>query len=423
MSFDVDCAVIGGGAAGCAAAVFLGRAAARQGISRRLLLLEKAPRVGKKLLATGNGTCNLSNVSATAARYHGCPALAGAALAAFPPAAARRFFGSIGVDTCERPDGKVYPESEQAGAVLDALRLEAAACGVETRCNCAVEALQPIKGGWRLETTAGSLTAQQVLVCTGGAAAPALGGSADAYRLLTALGLERTPLFPSIVQLRTEPTLVRAVKGIRTQARVWLTLEGQLLAENTGELLFTDYGLSGPVVMQISRPAADWERRKKGALTAHLNLLPHWQPDRLQQRVEERAALPGRTLEDLLTGLLHKRLGQTVLRAAGVLPLTRPVGELTPAECCRIAAWIQDWPLPVTGTQGFGGAQVTAGGIAAERIDHRTMAVRGFSGLYAAGEVLDVDGDCGGYNLQFAWSSAFVAARAMAEHWSAARKG
>ena len=139
--------------------------------------------------------------------------------------------------------------------------------------------------------------------------------------------------------------------------------------------------------------------------------------------MEERAALPGRTLEDLLTGLLHKRLGQTVLRAAGVLPLTRPVGELTPAECCRIAAWIQDWPLPVTGTQGFGGAQVTAGGIAAERIDHRTMAVRGFSGLYAAGEVLDVDGDCGGYNLQFAWSSAFVAARAMAEHWSAARKG
>ena len=190
-------------------------------------------------------------------------------------------------------------------------------------------------------------------------------------------------------------------------------LDDKELAAQTGEVLFTDYGLSGPAVMQISRAAADWERRKKGALCARLDLLPQWSAEALTARIKERRQLPGRTLEELLTGLLHKRVGQTVLRVAEVLPLTRPADSLTDEECARVAATIKHWRLPVTGTQGFGGAQVTAGGIDAARVDAHTMAIKGLPGLYAAGEVLDVDGDCGGFNLQFAWSSAYVAARAM----------
>ena len=407
MSYDV--VIIGGGAAGLAAAVFLGRSAK----GRRILVLEKGPRVGKKLMATGNGTCNLTNVKATAADYHGAPRLAGAALEAFSVADTIDFFTSIGVDCATRPDGKVYPLSEQAGAVLDALRLEAQSLGVEILCDTKVTALKRQGNAWCVVCENDTYTAQNVLVTVGGAAAPALGGSAEGYRLLTDLGCEKKPLFPSIVQIRTATDFVRAVKGIRVDATVTLRTDGRAAAESTGEVLFTDYGLSGPAVMFVSRIVADWERQKRGEVTACLDLLPDWDSDKLLARVRQRSQLKGRTLEDLLTGLLHKRVGQTVLRVADVLPLTREVETLTEDERNRIVKTIKNWKIPVTGTQGFGGAQVTAGGIAATEIDPATFAVKRLPGVYAAGEVLDVDGNCGGFNLQFAWSSAYVAAQAI----------
>ena len=409
MSYDVI--IVGGGAAGLAASVFL----TKEKPGCRVLILEKNPRVGKKLMATGNGTCNLTNTTATAANYHGAPALAERALKALTVSQTMDFFTAIGVDCVPREDGKVYPASEQAGAVLDALRLTAEAQGVTILCEKKVESLKKTKSGWSVLTDGETHVAPYVLVTVGGAAAPALGGSAEGYRLLTDLGCQKTPLFPSIVQLRTTTDYVRSVKGIRVDATLRLCRGGKEVARNTGEVLFTDYGLSGPAVMYASRPAGDWERQKKGEMTAHLDLLPTWNKEDLTARIVERSHLPGRTLEDLLTGLTHKRVGQTVLRVAGVLPLTRPVESLTKEEAARIAATLKDWCLPVTGTQGFGGAQVTAGGIAAAEVDGATFEVKRLPGVYAAGEVLDVDGDCGGYNLQFAWSSAYVVAKEIAK--------
>ena len=409
MAYDVI--VIGGGAAGLAAAVFL----TGQKSACRVLVLEKNPRVGKKLMATGNGTCNLTNIHADATRYHGAPVMAEQALKALTVPQTLEFFTTIGVDCVTRPDGKVYPASEQAGAVLDALRLTAEAQGVTILCEKKAEAIKKAKNGWSVLNDGETYTAPYVLITVGGAAAPALGGSADGYRLLTDHGCRKTPLFPSIVQLRTATDFVRAVKGIRVDATLRLCLNGCEVATQTGEVLFTDYGLSGPAVMYASRPAADWERQKKGELTAHLDLLPDWNLSDLTARVAARGRLPGRTLEDLLTGLTHKRVGQTVLRVAGVLPLTRPADSLTEKEAARIAAVLKDWVIPVTGTQGFGGAQVTAGGIAADEVHPATFEVKRLPGVYAAGEVLDVDGDCGGFNLQFAWSSAYVAAKAICE--------
>ena len=418
---SVDIAVVGGGAAGLAAASMVCRAAERP---LSVAILEKAPRVGRKLLATGNGTCNISNRYASPTRYHGRrPDFTAPALSAFTAEDARAFFTSIGVECTERENGRLYPLCEQAGAVLDCLRLECQACGVQELCDTAVTAIRPAGKEFTLETSRGVLRAKRVLVVTGGAASPSLGGGADSYGLLTALGHTRTPLFPSIVQVRTDVQYVKAVKGVRVDATVSFVLNGKPLAEETGEVLFTEYGLSGPAVMQISRAVSDWERRRQGAMTAVLNLLPGMTGAELSDSLRRRIVMSGRTCGDLLTGLLQKRLGQTVLRSAGYGDLAEPVSSLTEGDRQRIADAITRWTIPVTGTQGMNGAQVTAGGIDTDGFDPRTMESRVVPGLYAAGEVLDIDGDCGGFNLQWAWASAYAAAKAMAASLSADHTG
>ena len=405
-----DLAIIGGGAAGLAAGVM----AARKRL--RSVILEKQPRVGRKLLATGNGTCNITNRGAEPRRYHGVrPDFVRPALDKFSPADTCAFFASIGVECAAREDGRVYPVCAQASAVLDCLRLELAACGVEEWCGCAVISIKQGENGFHLDTTVGELYARQVLVCAGGAAAPGLGGGNDGYTLLAGFGHDRTPLFPSIVQVKTDTAWVRSLKGVRVEGAVSFRLDGRECGQEEGEILFTEYGLSGPAVMQISRCVGDWERQKRGRMEAVLDLLPGYDEEWVRRQLAVRRELPGRTMENLLTGLLQKRLGQTVLRAVGCLPLSRPAASLMDKELAGVAACIKGWVIPVTGTQGFGGAQVTAGGMNTALFDPDTLESTLVPGLYAAGEVLDVDGDCGGFNLQWAWASAHAAVAAIAE--------
>ena len=402
-----EIAVLGGGAAGLAAAVML----ARQGFS--VTVYERAPRVGRKLLATGNGTCNITNIHAAPSRYHGeDPAFVAPALAAFGPARAMAFFASLGVVCVPRPDGRVYPLCAQASAVLDCLRAECAALGVTERCDTPVTAIRP---GFTLVTPAGERRADRVAVATGGAASPSLGGTAEGYGLLTALGHRKTPLFASVTQICASSPLLRAVKGIRVEGTVTLLLNGRAVARETGEILFAEYGLSGPAALAVSRWAGDWERQKKGTLVARVDLLPECSEQQVEAELIRRRRLPGRTLEELLTGYLNKRVGQTALKATEILPLSRPAASLTEGEAAALAKTIKGWDFTVTGTKGLGSAQVTAGGIATAGFDPVTMQSRLVPGLYALGEVLDVDGDCGGFNLQWAWSSAAAAARHIGE--------
>lgn len=395
--------IIGGGASGLAAAVFSARALG----GRRVLLLEKAPRVGKKLLATGNGTCNITNRRADASHYHGeNPSFTEPALKAFSPQACIDFFDSLGVVCTSREEGREYPLCEQAAAVLDCLRLELKRLGVTERCGAAVIAIHSEKGAFSVITADDTIYAEHIILCTGGAAAPSLGGSAEGYHLATALGHKKTPLFPSIVQVKTDTLFVKAMKGLRTDATVSFVRDGVPLCSYTGELLFTEYGISGPAVMQISRTVGEWERRKKDNMKAVIDLLPSMSEEALVEHLQSR---PARTAEDFLTGLLHKRIGQTVCRAAGYA-----LSDMI-SDNHGLAAIIKRFTVDVVGTQGFGGAQVTAGGIDTRDVDPITMQSRLVPHLYLIGEMLDVDGDCGGYNLQWAWASAYAAAQAVSK--------
>lgn len=395
-------AVIGGGAAGMLAAV-----TAAEDAENRVVLFERQQRLGRKLLATGNGRCNLTNTGATLARYHGeDAAFARPALEKFPPAAALDFFRGLGLLTSEEYGGRVYPLSNSANSVLDVLRLALDAAGVEQRCGEPVRALRRRGGGFSVVTDDGELAADAVIIACGGCAGATLGGVKDGYELMKALGHRRTALYPALVQLTTAPDYPRALKGVRVQSALRLMRGGEMLAESRGELQFTEKGVSGPAVFDLSRAAAT----AGGELTLRAALLPLEEDELLRLLRARRAAQPELAASELLTGMLHNRLGRMLVKYAG-LPATAPLRTLGEGELRRVARACRDFALPVTGTEGFDHAQVTAGGLRTADFDPETLESRLVPGLYACGEVLDIDGDCGGFNLQWAWASGRLAGR------------
>lgn len=463
----LDLIIIGGGAAGLAAAC----AAARPG--RRVVLLEKQSRVGRKLLATGNGRCNLTRLGAKPSDYFGARGAAATALRLCPPEDVLAFFDELGLPAAPDEEGRVYPLSNQAASVLDALRLSAAERGCEIRTDCAAEEIRAegnsqarsarsdaqsrgqkasgrsaepypsfraggVHGKGALPSAFASsehergssdaassflvrtsdgqtLRARRVLICTGGLAAPKLGACGDGYKLMEMLGHSSTPKFPAIAALKTPPEPVRPMKGQRAECLLTLTGGNRTLRAERGEALFADGGVSGIAAMQLAR-ACQTALRAGERCALHLNFTPDWED--ADARLSERARrLPLRMMEDFLSGVVPKRIGQTLVKAAGIEPLSREARSLSPRELRALAAALIDWTLPVIGTQGFEQAQVTAGGVSMDGFDPETMQSRRVPGLYGAGELMDVDGDCGGFNLQWAWSSALIAARHIQRQW------
>lgn len=384
--------IIGGGASGMLAALCAAR-------HTQVMLLERQNRLGRKLLSTGNGRCNLTNLDLSFDHYHGGHAeFCHPALDAFGTAETLVFFRSLGLLTVCQEDGRIYPASDSANSVLDVLRLHLEQNeNVTIQTGCEIRAISRRKGCFLAQSDLGEFSGDRVIICAGGAAGAKLGGTELGYRLLASFGHRCTALYPALVQLKTTPDYVRALKGVRCRARVRFGTQ-----EREGELQFTDYGVSGPVIFELSRAASVAGR---GMLT--IDLLPNVQPDELYVLLAARcAALPQLSAQELLTGMLHNRLGKTVLRMCGV-PAELPCGETDALD--RICRMVKHWELPVLGTMGMEAAQVTAGGIRTDEFDPFTLQSRLCPGLYAAGEVLDVDGDCGGYNLQWAWSSGYLA--------------
>ena len=387
--------IIGGGASGMAAAL-----AAAENPNAQVIVFERQARVGKKLLATGNGRCNLTNIHAAQGGYHGEDAsFARPALEKFSPADTMQWFEKLGLYTVTEESGKVYPYSDQANSVVDVLRLAMVKDNIILRTGYEVKNVRSADGGFWIDDQ----FCDRVIIACGGLAGTKLGGSMAGYKLLAKFGHKSTRLRPALVQLKTDWSGVTALKGIRANCAVQILRDGEIFSQSTGELQFTDYGISGPVVFEISRDVC----YGPGEWIARMDFLPHISKEQLTDELlrRQQSDLP---VEELLTGILHNRLGRVLTKAAGVKDKAF-VNQLTQPELEFVAQTVKSFDISLSEPMGMENAQVTAGGVLTDGFDPNTMQSKLVFGLYACGEVLDIDGDCGGYNLQWAWSSGRLA--------------
>ena len=397
-----DVIIIGGGAAGLLSAVYL----KKQNPQLNIRILEALPRVAKKLLLTGNGRCNISNKNINLSRYHGeSVSFAEYTLNKYDLEFTKSFFESIGVEFVFEGD-KAFPASFQAGSVVDCLRFAAEELGVLIHTDTKVTNIQILKDKYRIWSDKLSFVCDTVIVAAGlFSGGYKCGSDGSMFELLKKSGFKTVKTTPAIVQLKTENEITKQLKGIKVDANVSLKCGEKTLRQEFGEVLFCDYGLSGPPVMQISREVP----RSKNSMTLSLDIMPEISLNDLKAKIKARALnLSQRPLEEFFTGMLQKRIGQVVLKQCG-LKLSDKAEVLNDNLIDCIAKIIKSFDFKVLDTIGFVNSQVTAGGISTDEFECKTMESRNYKNFYAVGEILDIDGDCGGFNLQWAWSSAFCA--------------
>lgn len=415
--------VIGGGAAGLAAAVRAAECGAR------VTILEHNDRVGKKILSTGNGKCNFANRLQKPEFWRsGDPDFPWAVISRFPVDEVERFFENLGIVVTER-DGYLYPASGQAASILDVLRHRTDHLGVRTVVNCHIEEIRDQKkltagsdesgsDRFQIRTDCGNYTADAVILAAGSKAAPKSGSDGSGYAIAERYGHRIIEPLPALVQLRCAENFYKKISGVRIRARAALRekVSGTVLAEDTGEVQLTDYGISGIPVFQVSRYASRALADGKKVCA----VLDFW-PDRTEEElfdmlVQRRTVLGGTELSEFLTGWFNRKLGNLLMERAGIRfdAGSGAVSDLADKNLKNLARMIHSFPTDVTGTNSFEQAQVCCGGIDVREITPETMESRKRSGLYFAGEIVDVDGICGGYNLHWAWASGFAAGSAAA---------
>ena len=402
--------MVGGGCSGMMAAI----SAARCGAEVRIL--ERKDRVGKKLLATGNGRCNLSNTDGSLSRFHGGdPAFIAAVLSRFSVASAVDFFEELGIACRTEGEGRIYPLCGQASAVLDVLRWEIERLKVDVRTGCEVRQIVPRPDGFSLVLAAGGeLKSGRVILAAGGMSGPQFGSDGSGLRLASALGHRLVEPVAALVPLRLRADSLRRLKGVGFQGRAEVRCGDDVLRLAEGEILFTDSGISGPPILQLSRSAAVALQQGRAPRIV-LDQFPGLSLEELDSALEIRFRRQGhKSIADGLVGLLNKRLIPVLLDEAGIDYHALPCADIPAAARNALARLLKGWSLEVSGTMPWPEAQVTAGGVALRDVDSETLESRLVPGLFFCGEILDVDGDCGGFNLQWAWSSGWLAGRSAA---------
>ena len=391
--------IIGAGASGMAATL-----AAAEQKNVQVFLFERQARVGRKLQATGNGRCNLTNLHAEESGYYGdTPEFAKNALQSFDVHDTLHWFGDMGLYTVAEDSGRVYPYSDQANSVVDVLRFALNRENIKLITGFEVTKARKTADGFQIDGNGESYFCDKLIIACGGLAGTKLGGSMSGYQLLRSFGHRVTKLRPALVQIKSDWKGCSSLKGVRANCHAAIYHDDVLQKESTGELQFTEYGLSGPVIFETSRDVC----QGKGEWLCRMDLLPDIAHEQLLEMLQRRRT--GNLLtEELFTGILHNRLGRVITQCAGIRNGLK-IADLRNDELERAAMTAKALEIDLTEPLGMEHAQVTAGGICTDEFDPATMESRKVSGLYACGEVLDIDGDCGGYNLQWAWSSGRLA--------------
>lgn len=411
MNRQFDIIIVGAGASGLAAGIH----GAEHGA--QVLILEHMDRAGKKLLATGNGKCNFTNEKQGIAYYRGKdPAFVLPALEQFGLKETLEFFRKLGILPRNKRDGYYYPASGQAASVREVLLMECRRRKVAITCNVGIRSIQKQGEFFLFRTKQGEYRSRTCIIATGGKAAGKTGSDGSGFPYIVGFGHKLTDIVPALVQLQGKQSFLKEIAGIRAECLTELYINHKKAAEDLGELQLTETGVSGIPVFQISRYAAYALQQEKQVMVS-LNFLPNYSEKQTKELLRERFFIygEGKTAQEALTGLFPSKLNRVLLKESGIGPDEKASG-CGKQKLDRLAFSIRHLRVDITGTKGFDQAQVTAGGVDTGEIHPETMESRLVPGLFFAGEVMDVDGMCGGYNLQWAWSSGYAAGKSAAEY-------
>jgi hypothetical protein len=406
--------IVGAGAAGLATAIFARRANA----ARRIVLLDAARRPGAKILVSGGGRCNVTNtVIRDGDFWGGKRTIVRQVVRAFPPERTVALFQDLGVPLHEEAGGKLFPDTNRARDVLDALLSAASDAGVDLRAGVRVHDVSRVGAAFLLANSGETLTASRVVLATGGQSLPKTGSDGAGYEMARAFGHTIVPRTPALAPLVLDPdtpfSIHSVLSGVAIDSEIAVWIDGAVAIRLTGALLWTHFGASGPVVLNASR---HWARARVEGRDVRLTL--NYYPGRTFDAVDARLRASRQGGQATLRSHLSSDMPDSVARAlldVLSIPADRLVAELTREDRRRLVHALTEWPLPVSDTRGYNFAEVTAGGVALDEIDPSTMESRRCPGLYLVGEILDVDGRIGGFNFQWAWSTAFVAGRALSD--------
>ncbi|MDH3503075.1 MAG: NAD(P)/FAD-dependent oxidoreductase [Nitrospirota bacterium] len=406
MPSDIDIAIIGAGAAGLAAGIF----AAETNPNLSIALLDSAKTIGAKILVSGGGRCNVTNQRVTASDFHGNRKLIDRILRRFDEQATVRWFASLGVPLHTEATGKLFPVSNKARTVLDGLLSRCEALGVSLLTQHFVRDMTREGEKFSIQHSQGTLRAKRVILATGGRSLPKTGSDGSGWALAQQLGHTVTATYPALVPLLLEPSFFHAtLSGISHDVTLTTTIAGKTFHRCTGSLLWTHFGISGPVVLDASRV---WVRAAAQGedVRLHLHCLPQITNQDIEKWLMQAASLPGRKLvPTLLAEQLPTRVATTLARVQEPDLSDTPVNLLSKEARRNLVQTLTNLVLPVIGSRGWNFAEVTAGGVPLEEISAHSMVSRHVPGLYVIGEMLDCDGRIGGFNFQWAWTTGYLA--------------
>ena len=395
-----DLIIIGGGASGIMAAITASQ------YSEKVLIIEKNNRIGKKVLVTGNGRCNYTNTLLKSTDFNN-PSFVEQILNQFSVEDTIAFFETLGIEPKFEDEGKAYPLSEQSSSFLDVFLYELKLRNISVELNQEIISINKKNEVFKLTSNDNSVfMSKKVILSTGGKSMPLTGSNGSGFELAKNLGHHITEVFPALVKLRIESPYLKQLSGVKISTQVDLIVDDTVIQTENGDILFANYGISGPTVLELSRKAND-NIIKGSNVGVRIVLIQSLPKSKIVERFE---IFKYREIDQSLVGLVNKRFINVLIKQAGIEKNNTIISDIPKSKLFKLIDLLYDWRLKVVGSLGFDDSQVTAGGIDITQIDELTLESKLCKGLFFCGEVLDVDGRCGGFNLQWAWSSGHVAA-------------